>query len=194
MEKDLTEPTIRAFVALSLSNEVMEVLKQKSIALQKQFAALNIRWVPFSNYHLTLSFIGNIPVHEIDHLEAVVKKSISGITPFTVTIGDIILFPPDQEVKGLFVADILLDKALENLQAKIEADLKAADYKIYDRPYRPHITIARLRKNRVGEEELSKDELKFFSSVDQVHVYESHKVNGIVANSIVRSCPLNHEV
>ncbi|MEZ5756904.1 MAG: RNA 2',3'-cyclic phosphodiesterase [Emcibacteraceae bacterium] len=189
MEKELTKPSIRAFVALSLSNEVMEVLKQKSIALQKQFAALNIRWVPFNNYHLTLSFIGNIPLHEIDRLEAVVKKSISGFTPFTLTIGDIILFPPDKEVKGLFVADVLLDEALEKLQAKIETDLRAADYKIYDRPYRPHITIARLRKNRVEEEELPKDNLKSFSSVNQVHIYESHKENGIVSNSIVRSCP-----
>ncbi|HPF47011.1 MAG: RNA 2',3'-cyclic phosphodiesterase [Alphaproteobacteria bacterium] len=194
MEKELTEPSIRAFVALSLSNEVMEVLTQKSLALQRQFADLNIRWVPFKNYHLTLSFIGNIPLHEIDRLETVVKKSISGFVTFTLTIGDIILFPPDQEVKGLFVADVVLEEPLEKLQAKIEADLRAAGYKIYDRPYRPHITIARLRKNRVGEEELTKGGFSLFSPVDHVHIYESHKENGIVVNSIVRSCPLDHEV
>ena len=188
-EQEKTE-SIRAFIALSLSDEVMGVLKARSVALREQFSALNIRWVPWKNYHLTLSFIGNVPLSDVDRLEKVVREAVVGFSPFSLTLGDVVLFPPDQKVKGLFIAAVTLDQALNSLQTRIEADLRAADYSIYDRTYNPHITLARLRKNRVGEDALTPSGTVLNSPVEHVHIYESHKEGGAVVNSIVRTIKL----
>ena len=46
----------------------MERLKKRSQSLKGQFSELNIRWVPFENYHITLIFIGNVPINALDKL------------------------------------------------------------------------------------------------------------------------------
>ncbi len=190
MIKEDTEPTLRAFVALSLDDAVMDQLRQKSIALQNQFAAFNIKWVPFKNYHLTLIFIGNVPLDEVDKMEVLIKEAVVGVKPFDIDVGDVTLFPPDQEKKGVLIASVKANKALTALQSRLEAIFRAAGYDLINRPYRPHITLARLRKSKVEQEELLKYDEVINSPVTGVHIYETHKQDGVVFNSIVRSVDL----
>ena len=185
------QQTIRAFVALSLGDEVRAVLRERSSALQQQFADFNINWVPWQNFHITLSFIGNIPLSDVAKVTGVMAEASAGVKPFTVSLGDVVLFPPDQQVKGLFVAPVVPDQALKNLQSNIEVALKEAGYKIFDRPYRPHMTIARLKKNRISENELANSGVMLENPVEAVHLYKSERLPGGVVNSIVSTCLLN---
>ena len=188
-EEDI-KPTLRAFVALSLSEDVMTQLQLKSIALQQKFAATNIRWVPFKNYHLTLIFIGNVPYAEVDKMEVLIKEAVVGVKPFDIEVGNVTLFPPDQEKKGVLIASVKANKALMTFQARLDVIFRATGYNLIDRPYRPHVTLARLRKSKVAQEELLKYDGAINSSVTQVHIYETHKKDGVVFNSIVRSIDL----
>tara|TARA_R110002096_G_scaffold436056_1_gene666488 strand:+ start:51512 stop:52078 length:567 start_codon:yes stop_codon:yes gene_type:complete len=183
------EKTIRAFVALSLGDDVMTALKNRSKALQEQFAHLNIRWVPFSNYHITLIFIGNIPVSELDAMEILIKDAVVGIEPFDVEISASTLFPPDNEKKGVLIASVTPSAALSALQAALDKTFRGVGYPLIERPYRPHVTLARLRRAKVTEEELG-GEAVMASHVHQVHIYETHKEEGKVVNSILRSYSL----
>ena len=179
--------TIRAFVALSLSDEVRAALKQRSIAFQDQFSHMNIKWVPFNNYHLTLNFIGNVQPVELDSMEALVAEAVTDIKPFELTIGEAELFPPDQENKGVLIASVSSCGALLTLQTRLEKVFLAAGYKFIDRPYRPHVTIARLKKNKIAQGELMQNIEAIKTPVDHVHIYEAHKEEGRAVNSIVRS-------
>jgi RNA 2',3'-cyclic 3'-phosphodiesterase len=183
------EKTIRVFVALSLSDDVMTALKNRSTALQEQFAHLNIRWVPFTNYHITLIFIGNIPVSGLDVMETLIKDAIKDTTPFDVEIGASTLFPPDNEKKGVLIASVKPSAALSALQATLDKTFRAAGYPLIERAYNPHVTLARLRRAKVAEEELG-GEAVMASHVHQVHIYETHKEEGKVVNSILRSYSL----
>jgi RNA 2',3'-cyclic 3'-phosphodiesterase len=182
--------TIRAFVALSLSDEVRAELIARSLALQEQYAELNIKWVPFVNYHATLVFIGNIPITDIDKMEAIIKEAVRGVTPFDISIGDTTLFPPDQENKGVLIAAVTSDEALMNVQDRIKHTYLNAGYDIFERPYRPHVTLARLKKNKLAEDELGNSRAAFTVPVTQVHLYKSYKMGGKVYNEIVRSVDL----
>ncbi|MBT6032785.1 MAG: hypothetical protein HOH19_09435, partial [Kordiimonadaceae bacterium] len=118
--------TIRAFVALSLSDEVKAALKVRSIAYQDQFSHMNIKWVPYSNYHLTLIFIGNIPFSEVDEMEVLITKAVEGLEPFELEIGETALFPPDQENKGVLMASVQPNDALLTLQSQLDRVFRMA--------------------------------------------------------------------
>jgi 2'-5' RNA ligase len=181
------ESIIRVFVALSLHDDVMAVLKTRSLALQEQYSALNIRWVPPGNYHLTVIFIGNVTVGELDKMESLVRGAVKGISPFDLELGEMALFPPDQQRKGVLIASIMPNEVLERLQSRIESLFRGVDYALIDRPYHPHVTIARIRKNRLDEQALLQGGPSLISTVDRVHIYETHKEDGKVVNSIVRT-------
>ena len=68
--QDQKPETIRTFIALKLSDAALEHLKETVIPLKKSLHAKeDIRWVPPRNYHITLAFLGNIPVADIPKIE-----------------------------------------------------------------------------------------------------------------------------
>ena len=184
------QETIRVFVALSLSEEIMERLKMRSQSLQDQFSALNIRWVPYENYHITLVFIGNVPIDELDRIETLMAEAVNEISPFNVTLGDATLFPPDNEKKGVLITSVEESDALAILQSKLDQKIRDGGYQLIDRPYRPHVTQARLRRAKVSEEELIKTGNIFTSPVTHAHLYYTEKRDGRVYNGILRSVEL----
>lgn len=183
------EKTIRAFVALSLDGDVMAALKKRSQALQEQFAHLNIRWVPFANYHVTLVFIGNILVSELKVMDILIRDAVLGTKPFDLEIGASTLFPPDNDKKGVLIASVIPSDPLLALQERLDAMFRAAGYPLIERAYNPHMTLARLRRAKVDEGEIGGEPI-IRTHINQVHIYESHKEEGAVVNSIVRSCSL----
>ena len=184
------QETIRVFVALSLSDEVMDCLKSRSQFLQDQFSALNIRWVPYENYHITLVFIGNVPIDELDRFEGLITKAVKEIIPFSLTLGDATLFPPDNEKKGVLITSVDKSAPLKALQSKLDQTFRNAGYDLIDRPYRPHVTLARLRRAKVLEDDLLKTGETFNTAISHVHLYYTEKRGGRVYNGILRSVKL----
>ncbi|MCC3860951.1 RNA 2',3'-cyclic phosphodiesterase [Pseudemcibacter aquimaris] len=182
--------SVRVFVALSLSGEVMDVLKTRSIELQQQLSDFNIRWVPFENYHITLIFIGNVPETDLDQLQLLIKEAVNGVKPFSVTLGDTTLFPPDNEKKGVMIASVENSDALADLQSRLDARFREAGFDLVVRPYRPHVTLSRLRRAKVTEEHLIKTGETFTTDVNQVHLYFTEKRDGRVYNGILRTVDL----
>jgi len=183
--------TIRAFTALSIAPDIVETVVSRLKPFREQLADLNIRWVPVPNYHITLCFIGNIPVVDADKIVGVMAEVSRGIKPFDVKIGSICLFP-DHEKGGVLIADVVLDEPLITLQKRMNGALMDAGYDIYQRPvYRPHMTLARLKKNKVPSELLEEEGTLLINPVSAVHLYKSWKVDGGVKNEIVRSHKLS---
>lgn len=179
--------TIRAFTALSVATNIIENVVSRLEPLQEQLADLNIRWVPIPNYHITLCFIGNIPVSDAGKVVDVMADVSRGIEPFEVKVGSLSLFP-DHEKGGVLIADVVLDEPLITLQKRMNGALVDAGYDIYQRPvYRPHMTLARLKKNKISPELLENDDPILINPVTAVHLYRSWKVDGAVKNEIVRS-------
>lgn len=179
--------TIRAFTALSIAPDIVETVVSRLKPFREQLADFNIRWVPVPNYHITLCFIGNIPVVDADKIVGVMAEVSRGIKPFEVKIGSICLFP-DHEKGGVLIADVVLDEPLITLQKRMNGALMDAGYDIYQRPvYRPHMTLARLKKNKVPSELLEEEGTLLINPVSAVHLYKSWKVDGSVKNEIVRS-------
>jgi RNA 2',3'-cyclic 3'-phosphodiesterase len=177
-------------VALQLESDVMTSLKARSIAMQEQFAERNIRWVSFENFHNTLIFIGNVPPSELDNLESLIADAVKGVRRLDISIGGATLFPPDNEKKGVLISSVSLNDALNDLQSRLDHAFRNAGYDLINRMYRPHITLARLKRAKMAQDELAEYDESFQSSVNQVHLYYTEKREGRVYNGILRSVDL----
>jgi len=88
------------------------------------------------NLHLTLHFIGNVERAAIGALRQALRVPV---TPFDVELG-----VPALWQRGIAVLEPLANPAaLLTLHATLAAQLLQAGLALEERPYRPHVTIAR---------------------------------------------------
>jgi 2'-5' RNA ligase len=117
-------------------------------ALQKnvrplQGLSLNVKWVPESNYHLTLKFLGEIAPGDIGGLDAQLQ-ALAARDCFTLSLGGWGMFPNQKRPSVLWVGvggDI---PALRQLWQDLEDRLAAGGYP-RDSRWSPHITLGRFR-------------------------------------------------
>jgi len=126
---------LRLFVALDLPAAVTDALA----ALRPDPDV----WRPVSreSLHITLAFLGSRPPEDV----AVIEPLVEGGAAPRLALGDVLLLPP-RRARVLTVAVRDLDGTLGALQERITGALAAAGvYTPEKRPFRPHVTVARLR-------------------------------------------------
>jgi 2'-5' RNA ligase len=132
---------IRLFVALDLPDEAVAAL-----AAFRDTAADPAVWRPLGDatLHVTLAFLGHRPEEDVDAVHAVLA-ALAEREPPALGLGDALLLPP-RRARVLTVALADATGALGALQAELSAALSAAGvYEPEARPFRPHVTVARLR-------------------------------------------------
>jgi RNA 2',3'-cyclic 3'-phosphodiesterase len=134
-------PRLRLFVALDLPGAAVDAL-----ARFRDAAADPVVWrrLDASTFHVTLAFLGHRPEAEV----GLVGEVLSGLEPrgpVALALGDGLLLPPR---RGRVLTVALEDPSgvLGALQAEVSAGLEAARvYSPEARPFRPHVTVARIR-------------------------------------------------
>ncbi len=109
------------------------------------------RWVAPENLHLTLRFIGEVEEVLVDDI--VIALGRIRLPAFAVTFDRIGRFETGRRPHMLWVG-IEGSKGLERLHAKVEAAVTGLGFEAESRKYKPHVTLARLRRAspaRVGE-------------------------------------------
>jgi len=135
---------MRVFVGIKLDREAVE----KIIATLKPFRkiATPIKWTKPENIHLTLKFIGDLEPAAYKQLEQVLSNGDYQLSPFTVRISGIGKFGRGPELTILW-AGITPSPKLESLYRDIENRLASIGIPRENRPFKPHITLARNKKN-----------------------------------------------
>lgn len=194
MSEEPQKPDImRVFIAVPLTDEAKEPVKEAIIALKKNLRRKDYRWVPFGHYHITLEFLGNIPVLDVPQIEEVMKRIACDSAPFSVDIGPVGLFPNPTKAR-LLVVEVTVNDRLKRLQAQLSAALKQAGYEVETRKFRPHITVARMNKpvSHLPEPENGPEKrlTAVTNAVDRMHLYHSDPQPGGVVYTILRTCML----
>lgn len=125
---------MRLFVALELPEAVRDSLARMVGGLP------GVRWVPPSNYHLTLRFIGEVTSVEAEEVDI----ALAGIRakPFELRLRGLGTFEKAGRVQSLHaVAE--RTPGLAHLQGKIETALQRAGLPAERRRFTPHVTLAR---------------------------------------------------
>lgn len=133
---------VRAFVALDLPDDVRTGIARWS---RTELADEALRPVEREQLHLTLCFLGSVPDSAVKELAAIVRGLTARPVPMTFER------EPVARPKGrprLFALAAHSPAAVE-LQAELQAKLVAAgQYEPENRPFWPHVTVARVRAER----------------------------------------------
>ncbi len=127
----------RYFIALPLPEEARDRL----VAVQPP-AAPGMRILARDELHLTLHFLGEVSTHDID--TATAALAAVRMNAFTIRLSGVGMFPSERHAKVLW-AGVEPNADLTALHRSIGKVLAAAiGFQPEDRPYSPHVTLARL--------------------------------------------------
>jgi 2'-5' RNA ligase len=139
--------TLRAFVAVQFSSELRRRLADAIAQLPRFAPDRSVQWVKADNIHLTLKFLGDVPVNDAAKIGHALTKGVRSIAPFEFTASDLGCFP-DMRRPRVVWAGIEDDGAqkMMTLQSAVEAALNPLGYPPEDRPFSLHITLGRVRR------------------------------------------------
>ena len=171
---------IRAFVAIDLPPDVQDCLAQISAQLREQVGEKSVRWVPIPNIHLTLKFLGDVSVNNLDVLKEIIRAEATLQKPMEISIGRLGAFPKAAQPRVVWVG-VEAPPELIALQRSIEARTTKVGYPKDKRTFFPHLTLGRVSRNAAPNEVRKIGEIIRSSTigflgaalVQEIHFYKS---------------------
>ena len=136
----------RVFCSVELPEKVREQLQEHILKLRKQIPDAAASWSRVENIHLTLKFFGNVAVEQIPAISAAAARTVAEFSSFPIGIGDTGVFPRPSRPQVLWIGVSDPSGRLSALQERLENECAAEGFPKENRAYRPHLTIARIRK------------------------------------------------
>ncbi|MGB9636025.1 MAG: RNA 2',3'-cyclic phosphodiesterase, partial [Thermoplasmata archaeon] len=137
---------IRAFIAVEIHpTEEIVALNEK---LRKTGCELKL--VDLSQIHVTLRFLGNIDENQIEPIAGVIRRCASE-KEFLVKLRGMGAFPNLNYINVIWIGISNPDE-LSRMASCINEKLKEIGFPEEDKPFAPHITLARVKsKKNLGE-------------------------------------------
>jgi RNA 2',3'-cyclic 3'-phosphodiesterase len=135
---------IRAFVGVGLPDPHRLLLAAYLDACRP--AAPELRWVTEANLHLTLRFLGQVAGPVLETLATSLRKV--PVEPFQLRLGGLGNFGRGAAARVVWIGVAAGGEPLRALAAEVEEVCSAAGLQPEDRPYSPHLTLARARDRR----------------------------------------------
>jgi 2'-5' RNA ligase len=132
-------------LAIELSREARESVARAASVLQS-VAPKSARFVSPENVHLTIKFLGQLPEEVAPRLLRGLLPRLATTEPFEVEIGGFGAFPRARAARVLWVGVTDGGAPLARLARRIEAAAARVGFDRERRPYRGHLTLARLRE------------------------------------------------
>lgn len=135
----MTDPgNIRAFVAVLPSEAAAREMER---LLNRLRPLARCRWVSQAQLHMTLRFLGERPPAVIERVrEALAALAVS---PFDIALNRAGAFPNLARPRTLWLSGDRGTAELTALASQVDDALFAAGLEREDRPFRPHLTLAR---------------------------------------------------
>lgn len=137
---------MRLFVALRPPPAALAHLEAHVSALQQ--ANGELRWTPADQRHLTLAFLGEVDEHRYADLTSRLARAAgrSGELPLSLTGAG--TFPRRADRARVLWVGLDGDRpALARLSAAASAAVRRSGIPVEDRPFSPHLTLARARSS-----------------------------------------------
>lgn len=137
---------IRVFIALDLSPEIEKNLAELTSQLQSRLPGAPVRWVPAKNIHLTIKFLGDVSVSNLEVLQKLLQSESGRHFPFEFSAGGIGAFPTNSRPRVVWVG-IEAPAELQALHRGIDTETARLGYAREEREFSPHLTLGRVSRN-----------------------------------------------
>ena len=148
---------MRLFIALELPPE----LRRAASAVQKELkpCGANVKWVETDNMHLTLKFLGEVEETGLGGIKQSLSAACEAYSPLRLGVRGCGSFPPkgNPSVVWLGLSGDL--QVLARLAADIESSMEKRGFEPEKRPFKPHLTLGRVRRPR-GKKKPPADDLQ----------------------------------
>ena len=136
----------RLFIAIELPAGVRRKLMEHIDRLRDSVPHARASWTREENLHLTLKFLGDTPIANVEALARAIEITAKAVEPFKLTVTDSGAFPPKGQPRVLWVGIEDPSGQLALLHRALEDECAKAGFPREPRPFHPHLTIARIRK------------------------------------------------
>lgn len=139
---------MRLFVAVEIAPQVIEALAACGDELRRRAARVpraRIAWVAADRLHVTVRFIGEVDEAETRAIATALAPDIS-LTPFALAIEGVGTFPEHRPPRVLWAGIGDGSDAIAAVEAEVSTRLEGCGVPREARPYRPHVTLARVRE------------------------------------------------
>jgi len=167
---------VRSFIAIELPDEVRAGLVQLQAQL-KTGKQPPVKWVDPYSIHLTLKFLGNVAVDKISEITRAIEVATRGVSPLHLEVKGLGAFPNLRRVQVVWVGVSGQIAQLSQLQQRIESNLAPLGFAAESRPFRPHLTLARLREQASLDERQSFGELIASTKFEAVYGFSVDSIN-----------------
>jgi RNA 2',3'-cyclic 3'-phosphodiesterase len=180
---------LRLFVAIDLPEDVRELVERGVAPIRDRYP--RARWVPTSNQHVTLKFLGTTWPRLVDWVVRGVGDVAARHPPFETRVAELGAFPSRGRARVLWVG-------LEDPAGRLAAIAKALDAALAKefapekRAFTPHLTVARFDPPVPLAEDLGEAGLESRPfGVDWLVVYRSHLRRPAPVYEPIASFPLD---
>lgn len=183
---------VRAFVAVEIPPYLKEKLHTETESLRGALPRSIVRWVDVGNIHLTLKFLGDTPLGDLEKLKGYLTEEVASQKVFDLKINGIGIFGGFSRPRVIWagIKDngnlLSLYKCVQRAASRMGSDAER-------RPFSPHLTLGRVQrqisdndKDRIRAAVQSHENLDFGTmQVNSIHLYESKlKLTGAVYRSL----------
>ncbi len=140
---------MRLFVAIELADETTAQLMQLGEELRRRVEtrapAARLTWIPRERLHLTVRFIGEVDQARAEAIRTRLAPPLETGT-FALTFEGAGAFPPHGPPRVLWAGITGGTIPLAALEREVTARLLECEIPAENRPFRPHLTLARVRE------------------------------------------------
>jgi 2'-5' RNA ligase len=171
---------MRLFAAIDIDDALRDRIAGAVGSMRSRLDATfgdRLAWVKAESWHITLVFIGEVP--EAAGAEVVERMAARFEIPvFRLVFGQPGLFPPRGRPRVLWVGVEQGSEQLAAVHRALAGRLEGVPFRREDRPFSPHLTLARVRRGSPG---IARDRLEDLRvdrlggcTIDHVTLYRSH--------------------
>ncbi len=132
---------MRLFIAVEIPEPVRREVARRVAGLRERLP--QARWVDPEKVHLTLVFLGEVAEDRLPGLSARLREALARYPPLPMRLSGAGTFPPGRPARVAWLG-LEAPEELGSLQADaVQAAVETIGHEPEDRPYRPHVTLAR---------------------------------------------------
>jgi 2'-5' RNA ligase len=165
----MTDPdTQRIFIGVPVDGQAQNHIDR----LLKQLIQMHprLRWVPECNRHLTLAFLGDVPVSLVHQLMGLFDETYGQEASFQFPLTRLAPFPKPNS--GIIALTGEVDRSLEKLFRITARSLRGIGQEVDTREFLPHVTLVRLGRRKHASLRLEQA-VEVVLNAAQVRLYRS---------------------
>lgn len=145
--KNTQREFIRSFISIAIETRVLEKIRGFQDELIKKIGktASRVSWVKPETIHLTIKFLGDIPVNQVNSILTSLQRAADGVESFSLHFEGLGVFPNFQKPRVIWIGISEGIDPLQKLHLRVELELAKTGIPREKKKFSGHLTLGRIR-------------------------------------------------